>query len=147
VRDERSRLSPSPGSSTGRLDEGSWPTYARPDSRSRSTLHISPTTRPTWNGSARRDGAGGSSSRRTRRFVANALELAAILASGVACFSLGHGNLKAEQMAQAFVAARRRMEKTLRRFEAPMTAAVTATGHVRVLMAKGQVLLQPREIK
>ena len=77
----------------------------------------------------------------------NALELAAILASGVACFSLGHGNLKAEQMAQAFVAARRRMEKTLRRFEAPMTAAVTATGHVRVLMAKGQVLLQPREIK
>jgi hypothetical protein len=37
--------------------------------------------------------------------------------SGVACFSLGHGNLKAEQMAQAFIAARRRMEKPLRRFD------------------------------
>lgn len=77
----------------------------------------------------------------------NALELATILESGVACFSLGHGNLKAEQMARAFVAARRRMEKTLRRFESPMTAAVTATGRVRVLMVKGLVLSQPRDIK
>ena len=30
----------------------------------------------------------------------NALELAAIVAGNVACFSLGHGNLKAAQMAQ-----------------------------------------------
>jgi hypothetical protein len=77
----------------------------------------------------------------------NALELTAIRVSGVACFSLGHGSLKAEQMAQAFIAARRRMEKVLRRFEPPMTAAVTATGHVRVLMADGQLLPQPRDIK
>ena len=77
----------------------------------------------------------------------NALERAAMLASGAACFSLGHGNLRAEQMAQAFVAARQRMEKALRRFEPPMTAVVTATGHVRVLMVKGRVLAQPREIK
>ena len=67
--------------------------------------------------------------------------------SGVACFSLGHGNLKAEQMAQAFIAARRRMEKALRRFDPPMTASVTVTGHVRILMAADQLLAQPREIK
>jgi len=77
----------------------------------------------------------------------NALELAAILASGVACFSLGHGNLKAEQMAQAFIAARRRMEKALRRFDPAMTASVTTTGHVRVLMAAGRLLPQPKNIK
>ncbi len=77
----------------------------------------------------------------------NALELAAIRTSGVACFSLGHGNLKAEQMAQAFIAARRRMEKTLRRFNPPTTVSVTATGHVRVLMAAGQLLAQPKYIK
>jgi predicted nuclease of predicted toxin-antitoxin system len=77
----------------------------------------------------------------------NALEFAAILAGNVACFSLGHGNLKAEQMAHAFVAARLRMEKALRRFEPPMTASVTTTGHVRVLMASGQLLPQPRDIK
>ena len=77
----------------------------------------------------------------------NALELAAIRTSGVACFSLGHGNLKAEQMAQAFIAARRRMEKAMRRFDPPMTASVTATGHVRVLMAADRLLAQPKEIK
>jgi len=77
----------------------------------------------------------------------NALELAAIRMSGVACFSLGHGNLKAEQMAQAFIAARRRMEKALRRFDPPMTASVTVTGHVRILMAADQLLALPREIK
>jgi predicted nuclease of predicted toxin-antitoxin system len=36
----------------------------------------------------------------------NALELAAIIAGNVTCFSLGHGNLKAAQMAHAFIAAR-----------------------------------------
>ena len=65
----------------------------------------------------------------------------------VACFSLGHGNLKAEQMAQAFIAARRRTEKALRRFDPPMTASVTATGHVRILMVADQLLAQPKEIK
>jgi hypothetical protein len=77
----------------------------------------------------------------------NALELAAILAGGVACFSLGHGNLKAGQMAQAFVAARFRMEKALRRYEPPMTASVTSTGHVTVLMAAGELLATPKSIK
>ena len=76
----------------------------------------------------------------------NALELAAILAGNVACFSLGHGNLKAAQMAQAFIAARPRMAKALRRFEPPMTATVTAIGHVRVLMTDGQLLARPRDV-
>jgi hypothetical protein len=65
----------------------------------------------------------------------------------VACFSLGDGNLKSEQMAQAFVAARRRMEKVLRRFDPPMTASVTLTGHVRVMMASGGLLPHPKDIK
>ena len=76
----------------------------------------------------------------------NALELTAIRTGGVACFSLGHGNLKAEHMAQAFIAARRKMEKALRRFDPAMTASVTVTGHVRVLMAAGQLLAQPKEV-
>ena len=77
----------------------------------------------------------------------NALELAAILAGDVACFSLGHGNLKAEQMALAFVAARSRMEKALRRYAPPMTASVTSTGHVSVLMTDGKLLPKPKTIK
>ena len=77
----------------------------------------------------------------------NALELAAILTAEVACFSLGAGNLKSEQMAQAFIAARRRMEKALRRFDPAMTASVTVAGHVRVLMAESRLLSQPRDIK
>jgi predicted nuclease of predicted toxin-antitoxin system len=77
----------------------------------------------------------------------NALELAAILTAEVACFSLGGGNLKSEQMAQAFITARRAMEKALRRFDPAMTASVTVTGHVRVLIAASQLLAQPRDIK
>jgi len=77
----------------------------------------------------------------------NALELAAILAGDVACFSLGHGNLKAEQMAQAFVAARPSMEKALRRYDPPMTASVTSTGHVSILMTDGKLLPKPKTIK
>ncbi len=77
----------------------------------------------------------------------NALELVAILVGEVACFSLGHGNLKAEQMAQAFVAARSRMEKAVRRYDPPMTASVTSTGHVSVLMTGGTLLPKPKPIK
>jgi predicted nuclease of predicted toxin-antitoxin system len=77
----------------------------------------------------------------------NALELAAILAGEVACFSLGHGNLKSDQMAQAFVAARSRMEKAVRRYDPPMTASVTASGHVSVLMTGGELLPKPKPLK
>src|SRR6267378_1525305 len=77
----------------------------------------------------------------------NALEHAAIIAAEVVCFSLGHGNLKSEQMAQAFIAARSRMEKALRRYDPPMTASVTSTGHVSVLMTDGKLLPRPKTIK
>jgi len=77
----------------------------------------------------------------------NALELAAIVAGNVAWFSLGHGNLKAAQMAQSFIAARYRMEKVLRRYDPPMTASITSTGNVTVLMTSGTLLPQPKSIK
>lgn len=77
----------------------------------------------------------------------NKLELEAILASGVACFSLGHGNLKAEQMARAFVTARPRMERVLRRYDPPIIATVTVSGHVRVLLAAGELLAKPKDVK
>jgi len=77
----------------------------------------------------------------------NALEFETIRVSKVTCFSLGQGNLTAEQMVRAFVVARRRMERVLRRFEPPLTATVTATGSVRVLMAAGQLLPRPRDVK
>ena len=77
----------------------------------------------------------------------NALELQAILASEVACFSLGHGNLKAEQMAKAFVAARPRVERVLRRYGPPIIATVPAAGYVRVLLAEGAFLPKPRDVK
>jgi predicted nuclease of predicted toxin-antitoxin system len=77
----------------------------------------------------------------------NALELAAIVGGNVACFSLGQGNLKAEQMAQAFVGARSRMEKALRRYSLPLTASVTSTGHVTILMTDGEILPAPKPIK
>jgi len=77
----------------------------------------------------------------------NRLELEAILASGVTCFSLGHGNLRAVQMAQAFVTACPRMERVLRRYDPPIIATVTAAGHVRVLLADGALLPKPRDVK
>ncbi len=77
----------------------------------------------------------------------NTLEFEMIRISNVACFSLGHGNLRAEQMVRAFVVARRRMERVLRRFEPPLTATVTAIGSVRVSMAAGQLLPHPRDVK
>ena len=77
----------------------------------------------------------------------NALEKAALLNSGVACFTLGHGNLSSAQMAAAFIAAGERMKRVLRRFDVPLTASVTATGHVSVLMADGALLPSPKPIK
>jgi hypothetical protein len=77
----------------------------------------------------------------------NVLEFEAIRANDVVCFSLGHGNLKAEQMAQVFIVSRQRMERVLRRFDPALTATVTTTGHVRVLMVAGQLLRKPRDIK
>jgi hypothetical protein len=77
----------------------------------------------------------------------NAVERFAIIDAGVAVFSLGNGNLGAEQMARAFIAGRARMERVLRRFDPPLTASVTVEGHVRVLLADGALLAPPRDIK
>jgi predicted nuclease of predicted toxin-antitoxin system len=76
----------------------------------------------------------------------NELEFQAIMTSEVACFSLGHGNLKSEQMAEAFVTARPGMEKALRRYNM-LIATVTATGHVQVLSADGALLTKARSVK
>jgi PIN like domain len=77
----------------------------------------------------------------------NALEWAAILAERRGLLLSRPRELKAEQMAQVFVAARARMEKALRRYDPPMTASVTSTGHVSVLMADGELLPKPKTIK
>jgi len=50
-------------------------------------------------------------------------------------------------MAQSFIAARYRMEKVLRRYDPPMTASITSTGNVTVLMTSGTLLPQPKSIK
>lgn len=114
----------------------------------KSTARISQTTRPTRSGLRKRAvGRGWVVLTKDKAVRRNALESAAILAGDVACFSLGHGNLKAEQMAQAFIAARSRMEKVLRRYDPPLTAAVTSTGHVSLLMKDGVLLSKPRSIK
>jgi hypothetical protein len=39
------------------------------------------------------------------------------------------------------------MEKALRRYEPPMAGSVPVTGHVRVLMAAGDLLQPPKDIK
>jgi len=60
---------------------------------------------------------------------------------------LGRGDLSAEQMARAFISALPRMKRVLAKFEVPLAASVTATGHVSVLMAAGRLLERPRPIK
>jgi uncharacterized protein with PIN domain len=41
----------------------------------------------------------------------------------------------------------RRNAKVLHRFAVPLTASVTSTGHVTVLMAEGEILTPPKQIK
>lgn len=77
----------------------------------------------------------------------NALERETLLEARVACFMLGRGDLSAEQMARAFLSALPRMQRVLRRFEIPLAASVTATGHVSLLMAEGRLLDPPRQMK
>lgn len=77
----------------------------------------------------------------------NALERAAIIQSSAACFMLGRGDLSADRMARAFLDARRRMERTLRRFHVALAATVTTDGMVRVLLAGGELLDPPKYVK
>ena len=77
----------------------------------------------------------------------NHLEREALVAAGVACFMLGRGDLSADQMARAFIAALPRMQRVLRRYDAPLAASVTASGHVALLMAEDQLFDPPKPIK
>jgi hypothetical protein len=71
----------------------------------------------------------------------------ALLEANVACFMLGRGDLSANQMASALLAALPRFHRVLRRFDVPLAASVTATGHVSLLMAHGRLLDPPRQVK
>lgn len=77
----------------------------------------------------------------------NVLERTRILEAGVACFMLGRGDLSAPKMAEAFIAARRRIERALRRYDVPLAASVTLDGGVTVLLAAGEILNPARTLK
>jgi predicted nuclease of predicted toxin-antitoxin system len=77
----------------------------------------------------------------------NHLELRALLDAEVACVMLGHGNLTAEAMGRLFAQNLRRIERILRRFHAPLVASLATSGGLRVLIAAGEWLDPPKEIK
>lgn len=77
----------------------------------------------------------------------NHIELHALLDADVACVMLGHGNLSAEAMGKLFAGNLRRIERILRRFHAPLVASLGAGGHLRVLLAAGEWVEPPKEIK
>jgi predicted nuclease of predicted toxin-antitoxin system len=78
---------------------------------------------------------------------ANELERTALVRADVACFMLGRGDLSGPAMGAIFVQALPRIRKTLRRFDVPVVASVSASGGVRVLLAGGKWLTPPKEMK
>lgn len=77
----------------------------------------------------------------------NHLELRALVDANVACVMLGRGNLTAEAMGQLFRDHLRQIERTLRRFHVPLVATLSTGGGLRVLLAEGQWLAPPKQIK
>ncbi len=77
----------------------------------------------------------------------NHLELRALLDAEVACVMLGHGNLTAAAMGMLFADNLRRIERVLRRFHVPLVASLSSGGSLRVLLASGEWLEPPKEIK
>ncbi|WP_437572786.1 hypothetical protein [Sorangium sp. So ce542] len=77
----------------------------------------------------------------------NQLELRALLEAKVACVMLGRGNLTAEAMGNLFSGNLRRIERALRRFQVPLVATLSTGGGLRVLLAAGEWIEPPREIK
>jgi len=65
-------------------------------------------------------------------------EMTALLAAKVRAFVLTSGNLRADEMAEAFIKALPRMEHFLRKVKRPFVARVTRGG-------KADLLLAPRE--
>ena len=77
----------------------------------------------------------------------NELERAALVSARVACFMLGRGDLAGEAMGDAFVRALPLIRKALRRFPVPIVASLSAAGGVRVLIADGEWLKPPKDLK
>lgn len=77
----------------------------------------------------------------------NQLELRALLQAKVACVMLGRGNLTAEAMGKLFSDNLRRIERALRRFQVPLVATLSTGGGLRILLAAGDWLEPPKEIK
>jgi predicted nuclease of predicted toxin-antitoxin system len=62
-------------------------------------------------------------------------EIAALLAAKVRAFVLTSGNLRADEMAEAFVKALPRMQRLLKKMKGPFVARVTRGGKADLLLA------------
>ena len=74
----------------------------------------------------------------------NQVEIEALIASQVACFTLTSANMSGQQMAAAFLAAVPQMKQLLQRFERPFVATVTRTGHVSLIYTRFRLLRKLR---
>jgi predicted nuclease of predicted toxin-antitoxin system len=77
----------------------------------------------------------------------NAVERVALVRANVACIMLGRGDLTAPAMAQVFVDALPLIQRVLRRFALPLAASLSSGKSLRVLLAAGEWLSPPKEIK
>lgn len=77
----------------------------------------------------------------------NELERVALIRANVACIMLGRGDLTAAAMARVFIDALPLIQRVLRRFPVPLAASLSSGKSLRVLLADGEWLKPPREIK
>ena len=77
----------------------------------------------------------------------NELERIAIVNARVACFMLGRGDATAATMGRVFVEGLPVIRKALRRFHIPMAASLSLGGQLRVLLAGGEWLDPPKDIR
>ncbi|XXX75943.1 hypothetical protein WMF30_50665 [Sorangium sp. So ce134] len=77
----------------------------------------------------------------------NALERIALTRANVACIMLGRGDLTAPAMAQIFIDALPLIQRVLRRFALPLAASLSSGRSLRVLLADGEWLKPPKELK
>jgi len=77
----------------------------------------------------------------------NPAEVGAVLRANVAIFTLGSGNVVAAEMAKRFLKSMRAIHRTLRRFDVPVAATLTAGAAVRVRYAAGRKLEKAIELK
>ncbi|WP_437831731.1 hypothetical protein [Sorangium sp. So ce1153] len=77
----------------------------------------------------------------------NALERIALIRANVACIMLGRGDLTATSMAQVFVDVLPLIQRVLRRFALPLAASLSSGRSLRVLLADGEWLKPPKELK